>query len=454
MSGERQVCGRRAERALLSAALFLMVMLALAAFIAPFSPGVAHGAAAVPAESLTTTPSPSPTITPTATPTQGPSVRSCSDSIDLVLVLDGSDGLAATSGALDQVREFARHLVDSLEVSADGGHAGVVEFGGTDKGRLVAALGGDRASIDAAISAMDLVGGQANMVDGLQRAQDEVGAHGRPGVRAAIVFVTASRDGNADAAAAEANRIRVTGVEIFAVGVGEAVDRSELSGIASRPGAGHLFTVAEFGDLPSVAGSLLPRICQSRRGMPDNTVRKGGFENNPLSAWSQGSSGGYPVICDPSCANDGSNYAHGGTHWAWFGGVEGEETSFITQTVTIPWGSAVLLFWLRIPTAYGEGFDRLTVLVDDEELFSVSDFDSDIYSAYRLIIVPLNDWADGATHTLRFEAAVSDSPIQSFSSHAPVSRSGNAPEAVTNFFVDDIVLTGQLHFPALGFPPR
>ena len=84
-------------------------------------------------------------------------------------------------------------------------------------------------------------------------------------------------------------------------------------------------------------------------------VGDGSFETGtPNASWEEFSTNFGTPLCDAVCGLGGGTGPRTGAWWAWFGGTTAAETGIITQSVTIPSGSAELTFWLEIPaTATG-----------------------------------------------------------------------------------------------------
>ncbi len=151
-------------------------------------------------------------------------------------------------------------------------------------------------------------------------------------------------------------------------------------------------------------------------------VGDGSFEaGTPNPEWDEFSSNFGTPLCDAVCGTGGGTGPRTGAWWAWFGGTTAQETGIITQSVTIPAGTAELTFWLEIPaTATGtNGF--LSVRMDGTELFRAEETTTG-YSTYAEVSVDVSAYA-GGTHTLSFFSTT------------------DAGSAVTNFFVDDVAIT-------------
>jgi hypothetical protein len=152
-------------------------------------------------------------------------------------------------------------------------------------------------------------------------------------------------------------------------------------------------------------------------------VGDGGFElGTPNPEWEEYSTWFDTPICDLDyCGPSGTTGPHTGDWWAWFGGiVDKVETGILTQTVTIPSGSAALTFWLAIPSTDSNGF--LSVRIDGTELFRVEE-DTPGYETYVEVNVDISTYADGGTHELVFFGTTDANP-----------------QGVTNFYVDDVAI--------------
>src|SRR5213075_2689305 len=130
---------------------------------------------------------------------------------------------------------------------------------------------------------------------------------------------------------------------------------------------------------------------------------------------------GTPLCDPPSCLAGAGTGARTGTWWAWFGGIDSTfEQGTLTQSVTIPAGTARLEFYLTAFSQRTDGTDYLAVSVDTTEVFRVTDQQIAPYAAnYVLVSVPINAFA-GGTHTLKFDS---------------ITHGGGM---LTNFYVDDV----------------
>uniref|UniRef100_A0A2C9M826 VWFA domain-containing protein n=1 Tax=Biomphalaria glabrata TaxID=6526 RepID=A0A2C9M826_BIOGL len=123
----------------------------------------------------------------------------------------------------------------------------------TDKSRLVSA-----------ISKIRYIGGDSNINTALAFAKDQMLGRLVKGVRGGatpvIVLLTDGKSENRQATVRQAEAARQCGIEIFAVGVGEA-DQDELSCLVSQPIEDHLFYANDFRDfLNSISTTLSSKL--------------------------------------------------------------------------------------------------------------------------------------------------------------------------------------------------
>ena len=165
-----------------------------------------------------------------------------------------------------------------------------------------------------------------------------------------------------------------------------------------------------------------------------SAVSDGSFEGGtPNADWTEASVNFGTPLCDvASCGVGGGTGPWTGEWWCWFGGIANVvEDGSVEQTVIIPVGSNTLEFYLEIPVASGNGTDYMNVLIDGNNIFSVLESDTTLYPTYTLVSLDISLYADGGGHLLRFEGMTF----------------GDILDAVTNFFVDDVSIAGEVTNP-------
>lgn len=163
-------------------------------------------------------------------------------------------------------------------------------------------------------------------------------------------------------------------------------------------------------------------------------VIDGSFEEGSGAFWEEASTNfGTPLCQVGACGTNPDLVPRTGEWWAWFGGIDAEETGSVSQEVTIPTGSYTLSFWLRIPTAESTGTFEVTL--DEEVLFSATEADAADYAAYTEVTVDVSEYADDSAHELKFESVTN-------------------PGGVTNFFLDDVAIMPPTTASEAGAQPQ
>ena len=163
---------------------------------------------------------------------------------------------------------------------------------------------------------------------------------------------------------------------------------------------------------------------------PTNLLTNGGFENGPNGGgWTEASLNfGTPVCDTATCGTGGGTGPSEGSYWVWIGGTNAAfESASVTRSVVIPPGMATLTFQFDMPSCESPAFasDSFTVRMDGNVLFSRTNSDPGCGAVgYELVTLDVSAYANGASHTLRFEGQTDDF------------------FAATNFFVDDVRLIG------------
>ena len=156
-------------------------------------------------------------------------------------------------------------------------------------------------------------------------------------------------------------------------------------------------------------------------------TQDGGFElGSPNPVWDESSTNfGTPLCTVAGCGTGTGTGPRSGTWWAWFGGINALEVGSVHQDVVIGSGAATLTFWLEVPTTKNSPNDFLAVSIDETEVFRVTGDAAAAYADYAQVTLDVSAFADGGTHTLKFDSTVTSG------------------ETTTNFFVDDVSLDVQ-----------
>ncbi len=221
-----------------------------------------------PTPEISPTPSTTPSVTPTseATPTPTPAnaylpiglrEQACRPerlAVDVALVIDASLSMGQMTPAgktkIDAAREAARQFVERLLVGGGTTQVAVVAFNAA--ATVVQPLTGDRSALRRGLEAIALAD-QTCIGCGIAAARAELrGPRQRAANAKVIVVLTDGRSNGEDpaAAVAQAAGAHAEGTQVFAIGLGDDVDRAVLVQIASEreyyyqaPDAGQLIMI-------------------------------------------------------------------------------------------------------------------------------------------------------------------------------------------------------------------
>jgi uncharacterized protein YegL len=198
---------------------------------------------------------PQPMSTPE--PVQSLTVSSCDvKSLDLVFVVDVSGSIGITN--FNNMMDALRSTVGKINVgkAVDQTQIGMVTF--SDDAHLQFSLTdfSDNADLDNALANVPYTRGGTNITSGMMMAINDVFNEGdRPNAANIMVVITDGQD-NSDVAAAQADA-EAKGITVFAVGVGDGVDVSQLELVAGSPN--RVITATSFDFL----GGIFQNICNS-----------------------------------------------------------------------------------------------------------------------------------------------------------------------------------------------
>ncbi|MBK8443050.1 MAG: T9SS type A sorting domain-containing protein [Sphingobacteriales bacterium] len=163
--------------------------------------------------------------------------------------------------------------------------------------------------------------------------------------------------------------------------------------------------------------------CYTPAGGCSDIINDGGFEQAANTTWTDVTTCGTAEIVDPLLPLAGAQSA-------WLGGWGQACTTSIEQSVTIPSGNTVTLyFWLLLGVCDSAN-DVFTVSVDGTTVYTKTASGTDCGGEWKRYSVNLSSYANGAAHTIKFQAV-------------EVATNGTH----SNFFLDEVTLE------SCGTPP-
>ncbi|WP_420454474.1 choice-of-anchor D domain-containing protein [Rubrivirga sp.] len=165
-------------------------------------------------------------------------------------------------------------------------------------------------------------------------------------------------------------------------------------------------------------------------------VQDGSFEaGSPNPFWTSFGIPSDPICSVETCGPNVGIEAYEGDWFAFFGRSNDATMGFVQQEVTIPDSVNTLSFYVKVPIADTGG--NLSARIDGDILWSITQQDADDFETYQRVDVDISAYADGGTHTLRFQSATASSN----------------PPALTFFFVDAVSINNRTSNAGIAISP-
>ncbi|XP_078504196.1 collagen alpha-1(XII) chain isoform X2 [Lissotriton helveticus] len=178
---------------------------------------------------------------------------------DVVILVDGSYSIGISNFA--KVRSFLEVLVKSFDVSPEKVQISLVQYSRDPYTEFTLNKYDSIDDILKAVNTFPYRGGSTNTGKAMTYVREKVlieSRGARPNVPRVMILITDGK--SSDAFKDPALKLRNLDVEIFAVGVKDAV-RSELEAIATPPTATHVYTVEDFDAFQRISFELTQSIC-------------------------------------------------------------------------------------------------------------------------------------------------------------------------------------------------
>ncbi|XP_073348827.1 collagen alpha-1(XII) chain [Pagrus major] len=178
---------------------------------------------------------------------------------DVVLLVDGSYSIGLANFA--KVRAFLEVLVNTFDIGADKVQISLVQYSRDPHTEFYLNTHHDLAAVVKAVRTFPYRGGSTNTGRAMTYVRERIFQASR-GARANVprVNILITDGKSSDAFQDPATKLRNSDVEIFAVGVKDAV-RSELEAIANKPAETHVYTVEDFDAFQRISKELTQSIC-------------------------------------------------------------------------------------------------------------------------------------------------------------------------------------------------
>ncbi|XP_044232119.1 collagen alpha-1(XII) chain isoform X1 [Thunnus albacares] len=178
---------------------------------------------------------------------------------DVVLLVDGSYSIGLANFA--KVRAFLEVLVNTFDIGADKVQISLVQYSRDPHTEFQLNTHHDLSAVVKAVRTFPYRGGSTNTGRAMTYVRDKIfqsSKGARTNVPRVTILITDGK--SSDAFQEPATKLRNADVEIFAVGVKDAV-RSELEAIANEPAETHVYTVEDFDAFQRISKELTQSIC-------------------------------------------------------------------------------------------------------------------------------------------------------------------------------------------------
>ncbi|KAI1895826.1 hypothetical protein AGOR_G00110760 [Albula goreensis] len=176
-----------------------------------------------------------------------------------VSLVDGSYSIGLANFA--KVRAFLEILVNSFDIGPNKVQISLVQYSRDPHTEFALNTHHDLSAVQRAVRTFPYRGGSTNTGRAMTYVREKIFVAAR-GARANVprVMILITDGKSSDAFRDPAENLRNTDVEIFAVGVKDAV-RSELEAIANAPADTHVYTVEDFDAFQRISKELTQSIC-------------------------------------------------------------------------------------------------------------------------------------------------------------------------------------------------
>ncbi|XP_055362084.1 matrilin-3a [Betta splendens] len=182
--------------------------------------------------------------------------------LDLVFIIDSSRSVRP--GEFEKVKTFLAHMVDTLDVGADGTRVAVVNYASTVKIEFLLKDHAGKPSMKKAISRIEPLAAGTMTGLAIKTAMNEAfteASGARPRSRNISKVAIIVTDGRPQDQVEEVSAAaRASGIEIYAVGVDRA-DMGSLQQMASVPLDDHVFYVETYGVIEKLTSKFRETLC-------------------------------------------------------------------------------------------------------------------------------------------------------------------------------------------------
>ncbi|XP_061197993.1 uncharacterized protein LOC133206079 [Saccostrea echinata] len=198
-----------------------------------------------------------------AKPTVGPAPNCNAGSVaDIVFVLDSSGSIRKPN--FDKMINFVKDMVRNFDIGPNKIRIGVETFSSRPYQEFQLNSHMDKASLLSALDKITYKSGGTNTGDALNTMYSKMftAANGdRSNVPNIAIVLTDGNSNNHPKTVKEANNAHKSGINVFSIGIGSGISKSELNDIASDPDSAHVMTITNFNQLQQIQGAFQAKTC-------------------------------------------------------------------------------------------------------------------------------------------------------------------------------------------------
>lgn len=180
---------------------------------------------------------------------------------DVFFVIDSSGSI--NSKDFNKELDFVRNVVKMFDVSANKTRVGIVVFSHDAQMFLPLNNTLNKQELLDSISKVSHIGGGTNTAAALRLVRQDgfLNDIARAKVPKIAIVLTDGLSANEDLTQREAKLTQLSGISVFAIGIGNGVDLIEIRNIASNPDDNYVFQVDDFNSLDTIKEVLAIKTC-------------------------------------------------------------------------------------------------------------------------------------------------------------------------------------------------
>ncbi|XP_053376973.1 uncharacterized protein LOC123528762 [Mercenaria mercenaria] len=187
----------------------------------------------------------------------------CLQRADLVFMVDSSSSVGNAN--FQKLEHFLKDVVSKIDVAPNKVQVGVVKYGSYPSVEFSLGQHVTRPTVMKAVEGMTYLGGGTNDADAIRYTGQQVfnqNSGARGDVPRIAVLITDGGSADPAAAIAAAQKTRTENIGTIVVGVGNNINKAELSRIADSPSTENMLTVRSYDNLDSITNKLIEQMCK------------------------------------------------------------------------------------------------------------------------------------------------------------------------------------------------